>query len=156
MNLNEEIRNARNRKKWSQGKLGKLMGVTQQAVSDWERGGSISEEHWPKLKMYLGIDVESSTVGIPSKDEGNKSGSNSPSAFPPSDGFQTVMGELFAQITDWVSEVEGRDTRAAMDFAEELYRRFQELRDWKKKQRQSGIAGTVQGHQDRKAANGEG
>ena len=36
-----------------------MLGVTQQAVSDWEGGGGVDKEHWPALKEYLGIDVES-------------------------------------------------------------------------------------------------
>lgn len=152
MKLDDEIRIARNKRKWSQGKFGAMLGVTQQAVSEWEHGCSIAKEHWPGIKQFLGVDVESvlESDGEPCC----HAAVGNVIAHQPAGGFQTVMGELFAQITDWVSAVDGSDTRAAMDFAEELYNRFPELKDWKKKQRQSGVAGTAPQHQDRKVANG--
>ena len=57
---NEKIRMARLAKRLSQQAIADILGVTQQAISDWENGGGIDQEHWPALKEHLGVDVSSS------------------------------------------------------------------------------------------------
>ena len=42
MTMNEKIKNLRLQKRLSQENLGELLGISAQAVSKWEQGGSLS------------------------------------------------------------------------------------------------------------------
>lgn len=57
MEIGERMRMARLGKKLAQQAVADAIGVTQQAVSDWEKGGGIDEEHWQSIKELLGVDV---------------------------------------------------------------------------------------------------
>lgn len=60
MKIKDEIKVARVRKNLSQQGLADILGVTQQLVSEWERGEEqVAKRHWEKLKSDFGVDVES-------------------------------------------------------------------------------------------------
>ena len=56
--IGEQIKKFRNQKKYTQEKLGNLIGVTTQAVSKWERGGTPDAEVVPKLADALGVSID--------------------------------------------------------------------------------------------------
>ena len=56
--IGEQIKKFRNQKKYTQEKLGNLIGVTTQAVSKWERGGTPDAEVLPKLADALGVSID--------------------------------------------------------------------------------------------------
>ena len=56
--IREQIKKFRNQKKYTQEKLGNLIGVTTQAVSKWERGGTPDAEVLPKLADALGVSID--------------------------------------------------------------------------------------------------
>ena len=56
--IGEQIKKYRNQKKYTQEKLGNLIGVTTQAVSKWERGGTPDAEVLPKLADALGVSID--------------------------------------------------------------------------------------------------
>ena len=56
--IGEQIRKYRVQKKYTQEKLGSLIGVTTQAVSKWERGGTPDAEILPQLADALGVSID--------------------------------------------------------------------------------------------------
>ena len=56
--IGEQIKKFRNQKKDTQEKLGNLIGVTTQAVSKWERGGTPDAEVLPQLADALGVSID--------------------------------------------------------------------------------------------------
>ena len=56
--IGKQIKKYRNQKKYTQEKLGSLIGVTTQAVSKWERGGTPDAEILPKLADALGVSID--------------------------------------------------------------------------------------------------
>lgn len=56
--IGEQIKKYRNQKNYTQEKLGNLIGVTTQAVSKWERGGTPDAEILPKLADALGVSID--------------------------------------------------------------------------------------------------
>jgi transcriptional regulator with XRE-family HTH domain len=56
--IGKQIKKYRNQKKYTQEKLGSLIGVTTQAVSKWERGGTPDAEVLPKLADALGVSID--------------------------------------------------------------------------------------------------
>ena len=56
--IGEQIKKYRTQKKYTQEKLGSLIGVTTQAVSKWERGGTPDAEVLPILADALGVSID--------------------------------------------------------------------------------------------------
>ena len=56
--IGEQIKKHRIQKKYTQEKLGSLIGVTTQAVSKWERGGTPDAEILPQLADALGVSID--------------------------------------------------------------------------------------------------
>ena len=56
--IGEQIKKYRIQKKYTQEKLGSLIGVTTQAVSKWERGGTPDAEVLPQLADVLGVSID--------------------------------------------------------------------------------------------------
>lgn len=56
--IGEQIKKFRIQKKYTQEKLGSLIGVTTQAVSKWERGGTPDAEVLPQLADALGVSID--------------------------------------------------------------------------------------------------
>ncbi len=56
--IGEQIKKYRIQKKYTQEKLGSLIGVTTQAVSKWERGGTPDAEVLPLLADALGVSID--------------------------------------------------------------------------------------------------
>ena len=56
--IGEQIKKFRVQKKYTQEKLGSLIGVTTQAVSKWERGGTPDAEVLPQLADALGVSID--------------------------------------------------------------------------------------------------
>ena len=56
--IGEQIKKFRVQKKYTQEKLGSLIGVTTQAVSKWERGGTPDVEVLPQLADALGVSID--------------------------------------------------------------------------------------------------
>ena len=56
--IGEQIKKYRIQKNYTQEKLGNLIGVTTQAVSKWERGGTPDAEILPKLADALGVSID--------------------------------------------------------------------------------------------------
>ena len=56
--IGEQIKKYRVQKKYTQEKLGSLIGVTTQAVSKWERGGTPDAEILPQLADALGVSID--------------------------------------------------------------------------------------------------
>ena len=56
--IGEQIKKYRIQKKYTQEKLGSLIGVTTQAVSKWERGGTPDAEVLPQLADALGVSID--------------------------------------------------------------------------------------------------
>lgn len=55
--IGQQIKKYRLKKGYTQEKLGKLIGVTTQAVSKWERGGTPDAEVLPIISDALGVDI---------------------------------------------------------------------------------------------------
>ena len=53
--LSTTIRTWRKRASLSQAKLGEVLGITQAAVSKWERGEEVPPFWWPKLSEALSL-----------------------------------------------------------------------------------------------------
>lgn len=53
-----QIKKYRTKKKYTQEKLGSMIGVTTQAVSKWERGGTPDAEVLPQLADALGVSID--------------------------------------------------------------------------------------------------
>jgi len=56
--IGEQIKKYRIRKKYTQENLGSMIGVTTQAVSKWERGGTPDAEILPQLADALGVSID--------------------------------------------------------------------------------------------------
>lgn len=56
--IGEQIKKYRAQKKYTQEKLGSMIGVTTQAVSKWERGGTPDAEVLPQLADALGVSID--------------------------------------------------------------------------------------------------
>ena len=56
--IGEQIKKYRVQKNYTQEKLGKLIGVTTQAVSKWERGGTPDAEVLPQLADALEVSID--------------------------------------------------------------------------------------------------
>ena len=56
--IGKQIRKYRNEKGYTQEQLGRLLGVSTQAVSKWENGGTPDIELLPKLSDVLGVSVD--------------------------------------------------------------------------------------------------
>lgn len=56
--IGEQIKKFRIQKKYTQEKLGSIIGVTTQAVSKWERGGTPDAEVLPMLADALGVSID--------------------------------------------------------------------------------------------------
>lgn len=56
--IGDQIKKYRIQKKYTQEKLGSLIGVTTQAVSKWERGGTPDAEVLPALADALGVSID--------------------------------------------------------------------------------------------------
>ena len=56
--IGEQIKKYRVQKKYTQEKLGDIIGVTTQAVSKWERGGTPDAEVLPKLADALDVSID--------------------------------------------------------------------------------------------------
>ena len=56
--IGEQIKKYRIRKKYTQENLGSMIGVTTQAVSKWERGGTPDAEILPRLADALGVSID--------------------------------------------------------------------------------------------------
>ena len=56
--IGEQIKKYRIQKNYTQEKLGNLIGVTTQAVSKWERGGTPDAEILPKLADALEVSID--------------------------------------------------------------------------------------------------
>ena len=56
--IGENIKKYRNQKKYTQEYLGNLIGVTTQAVSKWERGGTPDAEILPQLADALDVSID--------------------------------------------------------------------------------------------------
>lgn len=56
--IGQQIKKYRIQKKYTQEKLGQLVGVTTQAVSKWERGGTPDAEVLPQLADALGVSID--------------------------------------------------------------------------------------------------
>ena len=56
--IGEQIKKYRVQKKYTQEKLGGMIGVTTQAVSKWERGGTPDAEVLPALADALGVSID--------------------------------------------------------------------------------------------------
>ena len=56
--IGEQIKKYRVQKKYTQEKLGSMIGVTTQAVSKWERGGTPDAEVLPRLADALGVSID--------------------------------------------------------------------------------------------------
>ena len=56
--IGEQIKKYRIQKKYTQEKLGNIVGVTMQAVSKWERGGTPDAEVLPTLADALGVSID--------------------------------------------------------------------------------------------------
>ena len=56
--IGEQIKKYRIQKKYTQEKLGSLIGVTTQAVSKWERGATPDAEVLPQLADVLGVSID--------------------------------------------------------------------------------------------------
>lgn len=56
--IGEQIKKYRVQKKYTQEKLGSMIGVTTQAVSKWERGGTPDAEVLPQLADALGVSID--------------------------------------------------------------------------------------------------
>lgn len=56
--IGEQIKKYRIQKKYTQEKLGSMIGVTTQAVSKWERGGTPDAEVLPTLADALGVSID--------------------------------------------------------------------------------------------------
>ena len=56
--IGEQIKKYRIQKKYTQEKLGNIVGVTMQAVSKWERGGTPDAEVLPQLADALGVSID--------------------------------------------------------------------------------------------------
>ncbi len=56
--IGEQIKKYRIQKKYTQEKLGGMIGVTTQAVSKWERGGTPDAEVLPRLADALGVSID--------------------------------------------------------------------------------------------------
>lgn len=56
--IGEQIKKYRNQKNFTQEKLGNLIGVTTQAVSKWERGGTPDAEILPRLADALEVSID--------------------------------------------------------------------------------------------------
>ena len=56
--IGEQIKKYRTQKKYTQEKLGSMIGVTTQAVSKWERGGTPDAEILPQLADVLGVSID--------------------------------------------------------------------------------------------------
>lgn len=57
--IGEQIKKYRIQKKYTQEKLGSMIGVTTQAVSKWERGGTPDAEVLPLIADALDVDIDS-------------------------------------------------------------------------------------------------
>ena len=57
--IGEQIKKYRIQKKYTQEKLGSMIGVTTQAVSKWERGGTPDAEVLPLIADALEVDIDS-------------------------------------------------------------------------------------------------
>ncbi|MBQ3330730.1 MAG: helix-turn-helix transcriptional regulator [Ruminococcus sp.] len=66
--IGEQIKKYRVQKKYTQEKLGSMIGVTTQAVSKWERGGTPDAEVLPQLADALGVSIDA-LFGRESQDE---------------------------------------------------------------------------------------
>ena len=55
--IGDQIKKYRLKKEITQEKMGNMIGVTTQAVSKWERGGSPDAELLPKIADALGITI---------------------------------------------------------------------------------------------------
>ena len=56
--ISEQIKKYRNAKGFTQEQLGQLVGVTTQAVSKWERGGTPDAELLPVLAEKLEVSID--------------------------------------------------------------------------------------------------
>ena len=56
--IGEQIKKYRVQKRYTQEKLGNMIGVTTQAVSKWERGGTPDAEVLPQLADALGVSID--------------------------------------------------------------------------------------------------
>lgn len=56
--IGEQIKKYRVQKRYTQEKLGNIIGVTTQAVSKWERGGTPDAEVLPQLADALGVSID--------------------------------------------------------------------------------------------------
>lgn len=57
--IGEQIKKIRTEKGITQEQLGELIGVTTQAVSRWERGGTPDAELLPRISDVLGVSTDS-------------------------------------------------------------------------------------------------
>lgn len=57
--IGKQIKKYRTQKGYTQEQLGQLLGVTTQAVSKWERGGTPDVELLPDLSNVLGVSIDS-------------------------------------------------------------------------------------------------
>ncbi|MFG1465232.1 helix-turn-helix domain-containing protein [Xanthobacter sp. DSM 24535] len=72
MALKDRIKQARRARRWSQGKLGEAVGVSSQAVSQWESGASdVTLSRLREIAAALGMPVEwfTNTTGEPVPDQ---------------------------------------------------------------------------------------
>jgi len=58
------INKGRRRAGLSQKQLAAMIGVTQQAVSQWESGGDIGKEHWRAIFDIIGVDVAAHSMVV--------------------------------------------------------------------------------------------
>ena len=56
--IGKQIRKYRGEKGYTQEQLGRLLGVSTQAVSKWENGGTPDIELLPKLSDVLGVSID--------------------------------------------------------------------------------------------------
>ncbi|MBQ9514998.1 MAG: helix-turn-helix transcriptional regulator, partial [Ruminococcus sp.] len=56
--IGKQIRRFRREKGMTQERLGQLIGVTTQAVSKWERGGTPDAEILPQLSQVLDVSID--------------------------------------------------------------------------------------------------
>jgi len=57
MKLSDALRMGRAAKKLSQRQVADHLGLKQQAVSEWEKGGGVDKKHWGGIKELLDVDV---------------------------------------------------------------------------------------------------
>lgn len=56
--IGKQIKKYRTQKGLTQEQLGQLLGVTTQAVSKWERGGTPDAELLPDISQALGVSID--------------------------------------------------------------------------------------------------